>query len=96
MSFFLPPFHTGQMHATDLILLCHAHVFPSVGHKTQRCHLALVASLTKSFVQSSSIDGHLEYERLWVMPCTFHFLMIDLVVLWGIFKAFGNLFISLT
>ena len=92
MASFLLPYHTGQTCGVLGILLSHAHSLYHKGMYSSSFKVAiglLVASLISLLLTwSSSLEGRPDLGRVLVVPYAFHFLMIVLTVLQGIFKAF--------
>ena len=92
MASFLPPDHTGQTCGVLGMLLSHALSdlsFPSRHVALSKLSMAswwpLISLL---FAWSSILEGLSDLSRVLVVPYSFHFLIIALTVLQGIFKAF--------
>ena len=92
MASFLPPYCTGQTCVVLGILLSHAHSDQSAIKDCRSFKVAigfLVASLVSLLlVWLSSLEGRPDLSRDLVVPYAFHFLMIVLTLLQGVFKAF--------
>lgn len=81
-AFFSPLFHKGQ---TGLVLWTGAVDLSSSSTITIHTIL-LVASLINALIAHSlSLSGLRSLGRFAVVPCFFHFLMIDLMVVHGLF-----------
>jgi len=85
-----PPYRPGWLSAWDIVVTCTQWpVFAIKACSSFKVAIGLlVASLISLLLAwSSSLEGRLDLGRVLVVPYTFHFLMIVLTVLQGIFKA---------
>ena len=85
------PYRPDLWSAWDIVVTC--TLWPVLAIKAcSSCKVAiglLVASLISLLLaRSSSLEGRPDLGRVLVVPYTFHFLIIVLTVLQGIFKAF--------